>query len=65
MNVGPNKVVFPFDSSSDRKYAALHAFDSDNGYPAVHNGYPVVHNGYPGLTWVGARDTCVSKNERP
>ena len=25
-------------------------------------GYPAVHNGYPGLTWVGARDTCVSKN---
>ena len=24
-------------------------------------GYPAVHNGYPGLTWVGARDTCVSK----
>ena len=24
-------------------------------------GYPAVHNGYPGRTWVGARDTCVSK----
>ena len=27
-------------------------------------GYPAVHNGYPGQTWVGARDTCVSKKER-
>ena len=26
------------------------------------HGYPAVHNCYPGLTWVGARDTCVSKN---
>ena len=34
-----------------------------NGYPAVHNGYPAVHNGYLGLTGVGARDTCLTKNE--
>ena len=34
-----------------------------NGYPAEHNGYPAEHNGYPGLTGVGARDTCVSKNK--
>ena len=27
-----------------------------------HNGYPAEHNGYPGLSGVGARDTCVSKN---
>ena len=26
-------------------------------------GYPAVHNGYPRQTWVGARDTYVSKNE--
>ena len=28
-------------------------------------GYPAVHKGYPGRTWIGARDTCVSKNGRP
>ena len=33
-----------------------------NGYPAEHNGYPAEHNGYPGLSGVGARDTCMSKN---
>ena len=36
-----------------------------NGYPAEHNGYPAEHNGYPGLSGVGARDTCVSKNIFP
>ena len=30
--------------------------------PCGAQGYPVVHNGYPGLTGVGARDTCVTKN---
>ena len=35
-----------------------------NGYPAEHNGYPAENNGYPGLTGVGARDTCVSKNRK-
>ena len=34
-----------------------------HGYPTVHNGYPTVPNGYPGLTWVGARDTCISKKD--
>ena len=33
-----------------------------DSYPAVHKGYPAVHNDYPELTWVGARDTSVSKN---
>ena len=27
-------------------------------------GYPAVHNGYPRHTWVGARDTCVSKKKK-
>ena len=67
----------------DRKYAALHAFDSSSSKVSPcrtviligaqwlscgsqrlscgAHGYPAVHNGYPGQTWVGARDTCVSK----